>query len=310
MKIVFVCNFPGPSNALYPVIKKLSVDNNVIVFGRSKFFQVNLDRILFYDVKNFLSRRYVRKIFDYLKPDLIVTGTTDIYDSETGYFELMFVEAAKLMKIKVVSYIDHWVSRVSRFYDSQKKKYISPDVICVNDQVAKNSFIAEGYDPNNIFITGNPAWDSLKEKKYYLLKEKKHIAHKYAMKNIDCKVITFISSPFIEDGMSDLGYSEYQVLKLLLDVLIAIFGPHGFILCILIHPRESELKYADFFEAYNIKVKFYKLGFDQKHDFFAFSDYVLGMTSMLLVEFALLGAKTASIQLQSQKTPVDLGDKL
>ena len=105
MKVLSVCNHPGGVNALLPVIDALiKSKHSVSVITRKRNCAVFQDyRLKTKYVEGPVSLDFSLEVFNTIKPDLLLTGTSepgDPEDEDVGRIESIFVNAAKKIFFK------------------------------------------------------------------------------------------------------------------------------------------------------------------------------------------------------------------
>ena len=209
------------------------------------------------NIKNFLELKNINK----KKIDFVITGT-----ALGNSLDKKIVKWAKKNKILSISVIEHWTLFRERFH--LKKKYYYPDFILVNDNAAKQLAISDGIPREKIIISGNLILKRILEKKKKI-------------KILKNKNILFISEPISEQYsrsmLSLYGYDEFKTLKYIIKN-----KPNDYKITIKIHPKEKVNKYSKFSSFVKI-IKNKNLSILSKNYF-----YIIGMTSMLLIELGII----------------------
>lgn len=263
--ILFVVNDAGPAKYLAYIIKSLNdiayecISSDI----SSKVFDE-------FSVKHSLDDSLIN-INDY---HLVITGTclNDGIDKK-------WLNIAKQNRVKVISIIEHWSLYKKRF--ELNKKYFYPDIIYVNDEVAKKEAIEDGIDKKLLKVVGNPVLENIK-----LDKNSQNIVNSSINKmgiDVNKKIITFVSEEYKKDFPKESsyyqGFDEFEVLDDILEVM-----PFEYNLIIKLHPSENEDKYDYLKTAKNVIII-------KKIDIsllFELSDIIIGMGSMLLIEASLV----------------------
>ena len=220
-----------------------------------------------------------------------------------GDVENKFIYQSNLVNIKSVTILDHWCGYKERLYTMINgiKKYTIPNHICVMDTKAKKEILNNiKIHKKKIKVTGNPAWDKIKNIKPKINK----ILLSNNNFNKRKKSILFISEVIIEEKKRiKYKFDEIEILR----NLISIYEKDYNIL-IKQHPRESNDKYLNLlknFKSKNIIILDKKLN---PYNLLSISDVIIGMTSIMLVELSLFGLHVISIQPSKYNKPViDLG---
>ena len=295
-KILGVCNHPGGANAILPVIGKLKE------FGaHCRVLASENSRGLFEKAgiaTGVLAARmtgvWARDILAEFSPDLLLLGTSEPEDRSLGRVEGQMAAAAREAGVPAVAVLDHWSNYVDRFSLSENGALDAlPDLICVMDERAKSEMVSAGIPSARIVVTGNPHWDRLKAVRAALSGlDKRVIRRRSGLKETD-RLIIFVSQPLSEDGSYGAGISEFKVLDDLLELLR--LDP-ALTLWLKPHPREKAQKFhsqLEFFEEKRVRIlddvgDVYMLGLA--------ADLIVGMFSMLLFEYSLLGLPVVSYQ--------------
>lgn len=178
--------------------------------------------------------------------------------------------------------LDNWSNYAERLIH-QNGQRLSPDVYAVMDDLAYQSALCEGVEPDSLVITGAPA-----------------LAHITAQVPNPAGGIIFVSEPVSLDQGRDpacssfRGYTEDQVLALLLEVL----QPWGkqINLQVFPHPREDPVRLVHVIETQGDCVPCAVLTADEKPAALANARAITGMSSILLYESWLAGLPTLSLQ--------------
>ena len=299
--LFFVSNNIGGLASLLPIIKYYEIKkyNCILLYNRKNeeflknFKSIKLPinkKINFSDIKNLLLK---------FNPDIVITSTTFPKDLILGDVENKFIYQSNLVNIKSITILDHWCGYKERFYTKINgiKKYTIPNHICVMDTKAKKEILNNIKIPKKkIKVTGNPAWDKIKNIKPKI--------NKVLLSNNNFnkrkKSILFISEVIIEEKKRiKYKFDEIEILR----NLISIYEKDYNIL-IKQHPRESNDKYLNLLKNYKSKNI---IILDKKvnpYNLCYISDVIIGMTSIMLVELSLFGLNVISLQPSKQNKPV------
>ena len=220
------------------------------------------------------------------KVKLVITGSSlgDTLDKE-------MITWSKKNNIYSISIIEHWTNFSQRF--NYKKKKIYPNLIFVNDLIARNECLKSGLNPKKINVLGNPLLEI-----FY---------HKYTKKRFNKKIkkrknkIIFLSQPTQEHLIKQKNTLsiEKKIIILLQSIL-----PESYSLTVKLHPRESDNKFEDintsqkkFSTIRNLSAK--KIATDY--------NFIIGISTFLLFELAYLRDDLISFKPKSNKF---IGQKL
>lgn len=218
-----------------------------------------------------------KNILHDFKPDIIITGT-----SANDKTEKRLWQEAKELKIKSVAILDHWANYGIRFSkwglkeieNFNKNPDIFPNYIIVMDEFAKKEAINDGIPEGIILPLGNPHFETIKHKATTPF-------------NPDPSLIVFASEPYIEDYGTGLE-------KIAAKDIIDFCSKNGKNVIIKLHPKESVEKYKEFERENVVLNKETPLTEIMKK-----ASLTISMTSMALIEGAILGLPILSYQPQS-----------
>lgn len=269
---------PGGANTLIPLISPFKKKSyRVLLYGKDRA----LDQYKKFGFSGkIFSNKDIKAFLKKLHPDIIITGTSGTDMTEKN----IWVEARKL-NIPTFAILDQWMNIEKRF----SVRFI-PDTIFVMDELVKNDLIKRDIKKPQIIVSGQPYFE-------FILKHKSHI---YKKKSVNNFIITFVSEPLLAVYNDDLGYTEYSILKYLLDTLytIAKFCPKHIKLVIKLHPNDEDEKYSSVMDKmYSTTMKIVVDHASNSWDCIKQSDLVCGMTSMVLLESVLLGVPILSVQI-------------
>lgn len=277
-KILFAAQDPGGFNSLVNVIKKLKSEKfniKVLLANESRQIAAN-NKIDFTDCTD-KNESTIREIMDKFNPNMVFTAT-----SAGMSLEKKVLSWVKENKTKSISIIDFWSNYKIRFSTpgTADLKYL-PDAICVIDEYMKKEMVGQGFKKENLFVTGNPFFDTLKKAK----KEKE-------------KYILFASQPFSEAAAKDKKFADkpaFNEVNIFSDIENTL-RESGNKLPILIsfHPREKKRdKFDKIISGSKIKIKIAK---KDTVRLFSGAKLVIGINTMILFQAALGGKKVISYQ--------------
>ena len=251
--IVFGAQDAGPAQYLSKIIN--NIGQEYICFS-SKISKISfLDNSIYSKTLN----------FDLLKPKeikFIIVGSS--HNKNNLDYELL--KWGKINKITTVLIIEHWTNIEQRV--SFIENFPPPNQIWVNDNFVKNRLIDLNINEKIIKIVGNPVLEK---------------QTKYNFSNPDqFKSILFISEEMNSSEInlkSKYGFDEYEVLRFILnnrDLETLLF--------IKLHPSENKNKYDALAQLPNVKI--IRNITDKK---ILDDSFIVGMNSILLLEFALRG---------------------
>jgi len=298
--ILVICGDPGGANAVIPVIKKLNDDNKtkvcVFSYGQASSLMENNDiptQILEKNPTEFSIPEIIRQNH----PSLLLASTS----FNPACLEKKFIRSARVFNIPTLAIVDFWSNYSLRFSDNEGVLRFIPDSIAVMDEKAYYDMITEGFNPDALVITGQPAFDALAEIKNTFTKIKRLAIRDLFHVPKNAIFIVFPSQPLSSlYGESDanphfLGFTEKTVIQKVIPVLEKISRDSNKCISLLIrlHPRESLEDYQ------HVNSKVIQVVVSQEgnpREIVMASDLVLGMNTELLIEACYLGCIVISIQ--------------
>ncbi len=221
----------------------------------------------------------------------IIVGTTSYLSPDR-----FLITIAKDHNIKTVAVLDEWYNHRMRFEDEKYELVYLPDfVACLNAQ-ARQEAIREGIPAEICQVTGNPAlttfYQNFQKHKNTLLKP--YILEKYPK----YQIITFLSEEFRADYGNEnqrlgeyQGYDEVSVLEDLKEILAK--NNQKILLIEKLHPSSQYLEQQI---TVNENITLLTIKYIDLLQLLYFSDLVIGMRSIALLQSAMIGKKTVSYQ--------------
>lgn len=306
IRVAVVARQAGSANALAPVIRFLreSAGAEVAVFG----FQPAYDCFL----RLGMSPQLVEPSDDVLgpflpeRPDGLLTGTS-LNAGEDG----RIWTRAQQLGVPSLALLDHWCHYWERFTAPGQGRFNRlPDKIAVMDQAAFMAMVKAGCPRERLAVTGHPALDELTEREWPL--------DRTALAEVGLpdgnRTILFVSEPQSKDyGMGPdspnyLGYTEELVLDALLAEVESLTGTGNLPTSLIIrpHPTETGEVLEGVLERHRrVPAKIIRGG--SPRPLVSTADAVVGMTSILLMEAALMGRPVASFR-PNNRVSCDLVD--
>jgi len=282
-KALFVINNPGGFRAILPVLPLIESYQLFVTEQISSLVPESQSK---QTLPYYLTEADILKILEQQKPSVLIVGTS-VPSSKGGNLESLFIQAAFKKGIPSISVLDHWCHYQER-YTLHKTLDALPQIICIMDTKAKKEMLSLGFPESILSVTGQPAFDSLlsnaKDREQCLTER----VNRFPVSS-DQKLITFVSEPVAEDYGNKRGYTQHEALEILKFVMESIPNTR---IAIKKHPRESN----DFFSEFIINNNDFFLSDTAPRDLVLSSDLVIGMTSILLIESAMMGIPTISFQ--------------
>ncbi len=230
-------------------------------------------------------------LLDHHAPDLLITSATSHPNVDMS--EKYLWRQAKQRGIPSLAFLDQWQNYAVRFSGKQEHERLAylPDWINCLNETGWEEMIQEGFDEAKLLEFGHPYLSSLQHdlSKLNLPRLKGGLQ----LSTMD-KVFLFVSEPICEYYGNTRGYDQYQVLDYFLSSLAgAAERPK---ILVKLHPKDNRASFhalAEKFKALSPQFIGNELS---PIECLAVSDFIFGMTSIMLIEAYVLGKKVASLQ--------------
>lgn len=236
-----------------------------------------------------------------LKPRLVIVGTSE--NPETLGFDL--ITEARTSGIITLGVVDAFGNADYRFRGhTDNPLFYAPEWIAVPDQWTKEAYLDLGYPVERLAICGHPHYDYVLDTAARLGKQDKQRSRNklFPANHSNAPVIVFVSE--ISTGLNPGQYQhtpDYSlagrgtrtdrtgiVLEEFLEAL-ALCEPEHY-LVLRMHPKNTKEELAPFLKYFN------QISQEEPSLALVFAaDLVVGMTSMLLMEAAIMGRPTLAI---------------
>ncbi len=241
-KILFYFHDVGGLNFCRPVILELRKTSwaSLDVFCSGPALQYSRDNGIVVREAKVTKSSGINAILDFIKPGLLLTGTSRSVKNEIGFWE-----AARKRKVSSACVIDYWMDHTSRF--AKDGKYYFPDIVIVPDPlVAKDLKQTFKLPVSRIAIGGHPYLESVQH--YRPLYDKSLFLRDIKLRE-NIPVITYFSDTISYgsdsrgnrlDRTSFYGINEKMALSFLISALGDLCKSKK--MCQLIvkhHPSES-----------------------------------------------------------------------
>jgi len=281
-KIIFCSYQIGCANNLLPIARKFQENgHSVMVFAAGKSFlkwreDKNLELLLLEDS---IPPSELKGLIEREGPDLIFTGT-----DPQSFFDYNFRRIGNANNIKVASILDYWSFYKDRFFRSKNEdKKSLPDYIFAIDEMAKLGLVECGIDSMKINVMGSPSYQAL-HKKYFLAQKK----------NTHSARILFLSQPIHRLHGKKLGFTEGDSLNSFIRVLNS--SGVDYRLDVKPHPRENLKEIKRYVQGESLEKTFFLDPHSDLYSGIYKYGLVAGIVSSALIEAAILGIPTLSIQ--------------
>ncbi len=272
-KIIFIANDPGGYDVIIPVYKWFLNMNNyktIIMLTGKAAERANEEKKTIEDI-----RREILKDDICSEDILLVTGTSWNSDIEANA-----IKYCKSKSIRTVSILDYWSNYKLRF--KLGENYEFPDYFFVMDELAVSEAEEDGVDRSIMKIVGTPGLDKYLNKKIKVNQKGN---------------VLFLSQPLSVLYGDDLGYTEYDAFEKVIKACDELkLNVH-----IKFHPKDDE----------SFKEKYSKYSIDGELESLCEThEYIVGMSTMGLLQCALMGAKVISFQPGLRQNDMSIVNKL
>lgn len=227
------------------------------------------------------------------KPNVVICGIAGFSSPDR-----FLVAAAKKLKIKSAVILDEWFYYRKVFEDENGEAIYLPDIICCQDEKARQEAIAEGIPAELLFVTGSASLSILTDLAEDFLVNPPAVPD--FMNDKEKPIVTFLSEPFSacygskasEKGrLGDfLGYSEQTIREDVFAALERIGKP-----CTVVeklHPSSKNI----YKSLGNDFIRWISVCGTETWPVLWHSDLVIGMRSIALLEASILGCEAVSYQ--------------
>jgi len=310
-RIFIFARDPGGANTVIPLVRPLcAMGHQVLLYGKdvalAKYQQAGLDGM---DMTAILSGgitpQSLRDLLKAQSPDVVITGT-----SADDFTEKYLWNISGELGIPSMAIQDQWLNYGIRFssqsvhemeeYTRNPAHPFLPTRIVAPDAYAKKEMIEAGLPEERIVVCGQPYFETVLASReeqggLALFNEAHHLTEE------DC-VVVFASEPisktFGEGGLRYWGYNELTILSSLVEALneAADEAPRPVTLVVRPHPKEGHEHFLEILG----RCRNVRWLFDTESlpwTLMNRADLVCGMSSMFLIESAILGRTVLSIQI-------------
>ncbi len=321
--IVLVASDPGSARALIPVVRELAgrgASVRAVVSGPSiAIFDAELKNVMGLHMPDGITIDSASKLLLDARAEILITGA-GAYNQIEHTFRLV----ARIKGIRSISVLDYWFEYVARFQRLINGATVQshPDIVCALDELSKEGLVGAGLKADQVVITGGPNleetlrwWQEIGTKKMATFQKK------YGITNPVDRIVVFFSEPYFtmptgkpligpgglfrSDGIPVFGYTAPNILKMVIDSLLKRVTNKAKRINLLIKPHPLEWPDALYPEIERVQTERIraKLLLDANpKELIAISDVVIGMSSITLLEAALIGKPAISVQVGLQTT--------
>ncbi|MFQ5788479.1 MAG: hypothetical protein ACE5H1_10935 [Thermodesulfobacteriota bacterium] len=309
-RIICYAREAGGAEAVAPVVEELIKDYDATLLAREMaqtvFEQYQLPFLpveanVRSDTYSFL-REQIKE-----KPHFLFTSASSLPQNDMTDRYLWCW--ARERGVKSMAILDQWQRYCERFSGLSKNEHMVylPDKIGIMDEYAREEMIKLGFHPDILAVTGQPSFDRLRkysESKMFKRKRvtvRKHVGAENDEKTI---IVVFVSEK-IRRGVlkSELNYDETKVILALIKQLrrVVVNDKQKRIwLVIKPHPNNNTEDFSSIPFGSNGKLVVQLSPSDLPgRELIEGADLVIGMSSVLLVESAIIGVPVVSAQIGS-----------
>lgn len=312
-KLLLAFQQVGGANALLPAIEEWGCRYEVIVTGRDLVCD-NLRKrgipVSYYHELGTAQDTITADPawFENLAPDMVITDTIDLARTPGGRACRDFWSLARDHGLPSTAYVDCWWGYDKRFrFPNENTSPILPDQIALIDDLARNDIIAAGFPEDLVVVLGSPKFEGLSQLARIREERKKQLRVMFGADE-EKMLLVFVSQPLEKTFGPDnrYGFTERTTL---LSVLAAIEKyPPALMkmlkLTVLLHPEENMDVLGGVVEE---KAKILDIDIRKEqapYDLIMAADLVIGMSSILLVEAAIMKVPVLSVQLDSKEEEI------
>ena len=241
------------------------------------------------------------EIIKTVRPGLVLIGTAENPDT----LGLQLINATRRAGISSVGVVDAVANAQYRFKGcGETVLNHAPDWLFVQDEDTKKSFSDLGFSSKRIFVCGNPHYDYVRKKTEVLKQtDRDNLRSRFFPRAPGNATIAVFASE-MSNGFNPKQFelsSEYTLfgregsVKRTRIVLEEFFDsmrllPERPYLVMRLHPKDKREEYEDYFAEFDM------FSWNEPvYDLIYAADCIFGMTSMILLEAAIIGRPTFSI---------------
>lgn len=289
---VLICaTDPGGARNISPVAAHLKDTMNVHVLCSERTKDIFSALALAPEIVDIMDIDAAGRIIRNIGAAALVVGT-----SAPDRPEAMLTRAAQSMGLPTIAVLDEWYYYAARFANRDGNFTHLPDIICCQDELARNEALAEGLPLERLQITGSPALAETFARLH------NGNSKKTALKDANVPTFIFVSEQIAKafgETTGDIGfvgpfigYTEKTVRNDIADVLSGLGTP----CCVLekLHPNETGTIAPP---THNQDVRWTVMDAEASlSEAMQSADAIIGMRSIALLEGAMMGFRPASYQ--------------
>lgn len=237
--------------------------------------------------------------------------------------EHTFRRAARRLGVRVVSVLDSWLNYGERFERivAGTTEPSRPDLVCAIDERSREGLLAAGFSPEQVVVTGPPNLEAAIAAHQAITSAQREAWRRELGATPSQRIVAFFSEPFITgpdgqciqgpgalmgpDGRSLFGYTAIEILEAVLEEVEAACetARQSWTVIVKPHPLEYDKPLATLMERWRSRWVTTILRTDgPAARWIAIADVVVGMMSIALLEAALAGKPTLSVEIGLQES--------
>lgn len=282
-RVLFMARDAGAAAALVPVVHSVVAEGRhgaaVVAAGKAVgvFERAAVPVLAFPEDP---STEDVKRLIEREEAVLVVTGTSMKPDHDARFWA-----AAAARGLRSVAVLDHWCNYAERFSHAAPFDRL-PDAVAVMDEAAAGALRSVGAPAERLRITGQPYFDALAHDRAHLRRE---TVRRELGVDLDRPLVVFASEPQARYYGDALGYDEHDSLAAVL-AAVGEVAPDAAVV-VKLHPLEPPEAFHDIAGPHVRLLRACPPG-----PLIVAADVVAGMTSVFLLESAVLGVPTLSVR--------------
>ncbi|MGE5396041.1 MAG: hypothetical protein ACM3MK_00745 [Chitinophagales bacterium] len=328
-RLLMFARDPGGANVIFPLADAFSNRGyEVVLRGKdialNRFRAQGLGGSDLASVPDDINLDNITSWIKQARPQAVITGTSA--DDPT---EKYIWKACMHLGIPSFAVLDQWMNFGIRFspyglaqavqYKQRKEHPFLPTMILAMDENARQGLMADGIDADRIAVVGHPYLEWLARKSREMLNEGVNQRVRSTLRvDPDEMLITFASEPLSRDYGGEerareyWGFTEDTIIRELVEALSGdgVEARKRIKFVVKLHPREERSKYA-YINQDNCGLEPIIIGDEiPAVDLITASDYIIGMSSMFLLEAVVIGKPVTSIMIGLQRENPFILDRL
>lgn len=306
--VLVVSSDAGGTIALLPVVRELlarCVNVHIVASGPAiQIWQEEQVPCTCDSLEDTISEVDAISFIQQHRPDMVVSGA-----GAYNRIEHTFRRAATILGVFCFALVDGWFTFRQRFQRESNRliTHSVPDLIGVMDKASYAEMVEEGFDPTKLVIVGAPHIEETVQ--FVASVSEADVDRLWASFGLQKDVHTFVffSAPVVSQngqdtaGVPALGYTQVTILHEIAQALsdACIQCAKSAQLIVKPHPSESGAALSQLLQTTEIPCLLDCRIIEKckARELICLADAVLGMTSTTLLEAALCGKPTLSIQI-------------